>query len=97
MKYLVLTTRHESIYGKGFALFWGCGNSKGGYNSDPRTAHRFTEEEAKEFKDSDDIAIPIDKLGLSEECETGLNPNILCLIEKGTLNHLYNLKIRGKK
>lgn len=94
-KYLVLTTRHKSMYGKGFALFWGCGDSEGGYNSDPRTAHRFTEEEAKRFDKSGDIAIPIDKLRLSEECETGLNPNIRCLVELGTINEIYNLKIKN--
>ena len=93
-KYLVITTRHKNMYGDGFALFWGQGNSEGGYNCDPRTAHRFTEEEIKKFDDRGDIAISIDKLGLTEKCETGLNPNLRCLVELGTINQLYNLRIK---
>jgi len=94
MKYLIVTTRHESIYGKGFALFWGCNESEGGYNNDPRTAHRFTEEEASSFTESSDIPISIDKLGLTEECEKVTNKNFLCLVEKGTLNRLYDLGLK---
>ena len=92
-KYLVVTLRHRNMYGDEFALFWGQGDSEGGYNCDPRTAHRFTEEEIKKFDDRGDIAIAIDKLRLTEECETEVNPNIRCLVELGTINELYNLKI----
>lgn len=96
MKYLVITLRHDCIYGNEFALFWGYRDGEGGYNSDPRTAHRFTKEEITKFDDRGDIAIPIDKLGLLEECEKegNINPNFRCLVEKGTINNLYNLKIR---
>jgi len=92
-KYLVVTLRHRNMYGDEFALFWGQGDSEGGYNCDPRTAHRFNEEEIKRFDDRGDIAIAIDKLGLTDECETRVNPNIRCLVELGTINELYNLKI----
>lgn len=67
MKYLIWCRRHESMYGKAFALFWGQRDSKGDYSSDVRTAHRFTEDEIKDFTTNDDIPIPIDFLGLSEE------------------------------
>ena len=93
MLYLVVTTRHESIFGNNFALFWGFNESEGGYNSDPRTAHRFTEEEASKFTKGSDIPISIDKLGLSDECEKDNNINLLCLVEKGTLNRLYGLNL----
>ena len=93
MLYLVVTTRHESIFGNNFALFWGFNESEGGYNSDARTAHRFTEKEALKFTDNSDIPIPIDKLGLTDECEKDNNINLLCLVEKATLNRLYNLNL----
>ena len=72
-------------------------NSEGGYNSDARTAHRFTREEAEKCTGNGDIAIPIDKLGLSEECENVTNLYLRCLVEKGTLNQLYDLKMKAKK
>lgn len=97
MKYLVLCNRHNSIYGDNWALFWGFRESEGGYTSDLRVAHRFTEEEIKKFQDDkDDIPIPIDVLGISEEYESEetINNNISVLIEKGTLNKLLDLNLK---
>lgn len=95
-KYLVLCNRHNSVYGDNWALFWGCRNSQGGYNSDLRTAHRYDESEIGGFKDNQDIPIPIDVLGISEEYESEetINKNIVVMIEKGTLNKLLNLNLR---
>lgn len=95
-KYLVLCNRHNSIYGDEWALFWGCRDSKGGYNADLRTAHRFDESEIEKFNDDSDIPIPIDVLGISEdyEPEETINKNIRVLIEKGTLNELLGLNLR---
>lgn len=95
-KYLVLCNRHNSIYGDEWALFWGCRDSKGGYSSDLRTAHRFDESEIERFNDKLDIPIPIDVLGIPEECESkeDMNKNIRVLIEKGTLNELLNLNLK---
>ncbi len=96
MKYLVLCNRHNSIYGDNWALFWGNRESEGNYNSDLRTAHRFDETEIDRFNDKDDIPIPIDILGISEEYESEetINKNINVLIEKGTLNKLLGLELR---
>lgn len=95
-KYLVLCNRHNSIHGDDWALFWGYRDSEGGYNSDLRTAHRFDESEISQFNDNKDIPIPIDVLGIPEECESEetLNKNIRVLIEKGTLNELLDLNLR---
>lgn len=95
-KYLVLCNRHNSIFGDNWALFWGSRDSKSGYNSDLRTAHRFDETEIEGFNDKSDIPIPIDILGISEECESEetINKNIRVLIEKGTLNRLLNLDLQ---
>lgn len=95
-KYLLLCNRHNSIFGDSWALFWGNRESKGGYTSDLRIAHRFKEEEIKKFVDKEDIPIPIDALGISEgyESEETINKNINVLIEKGTLNKLLGLELR---
>ena len=98
MKYLVLCNRHESIFGEPWALFWGCRESKSGYTSDLRVAHRFSEDEIKEFNDRSDIPIPLEPLGISEkyESEENINKNISVLIEKGTLNKLLDLKLKPR-
>jgi len=95
-KYLLLCTRHSSLYGDEWALFWGNRESKSGYTCDPRVAHRFDEEEIKKYQDSDEIAIPIDALGLQEgyENEKTINKHLRVLIEKGTLNDLLELNLR---
>lgn len=93
-KYLILCTRHDSIYGDNWCLWWGYKDSKNGYSSDIRTAHRFTEEEIEQFKnDKEDIPIEINKLGISDNYEENINENFVQLIEKGTLNKLYDLKL----
>lgn len=99
-KYLLLTTRHSSIYGDEWALFWGYRESKNGYSADLRTAHRFTEEEIEKYRGSkDDIPIPIDVLGISEEYEPEgtFNENIRVMIEKGSLNKLLDLELSPKE
>lgn len=95
-KYLVLCNRHNSIFGDNWALFWGCRESKGGYNSDLRIAHRFDESELSQFDDNQDIPIPIDAIGILEDCESeeNFNKNIEMLIERGTLNKLLNLHLK---
>lgn len=96
-KYLLLTTRHESVFGNTFALFWGDRENEGGYTSDLRVAHRFTKDRIEKLTDEDDIAIPISVLNIPEECETDdkINKNINVLIEKGTLNKLIdNLSLK---
>jgi hypothetical protein len=98
-KYLLLSNNHNSMYGDCWALFWGHRESKGGYTSDLRVAHRFTEEEVKKYQDETDIPIPIDALGISEdyESEETINKNISVLIEKGTLNQLLDLNLKPLK
>ncbi|QPW62114.1 hypothetical protein [Clostridium botulinum] len=96
-KYLLLCNRHNSIYGDSWCLFWGCRDEESGYTSDIRIAHRFNEEEIEEFKGRiDDIPIPIDKLGLSENyiSEEDYNKNIRVMIEKGTLNKVLGLDLK---
>jgi len=55
-------------------------------------AHRFDESEILKFNDNRDIPISIDVLGVSEyyENEENFNKNIEILIERGTLNSLFN-------
>lgn len=98
-KYLVLCNRHNSIFGGNWALFWGYRDSKNGYSSDLRVAHRFNETEISKFNDSNDIPIPIDILGISEkyESEETINPNIAVLIEKGKINELLKLNLKPLK
>lgn len=95
-KYLVLCNRHNSMFGDAWALFWGNRESEGGYCSDLRVAHRFDESEITDFKDNEDIPIPIDVLGIPEgyESEENINKNICVLIEKGKLNELLDLNLR---
>lgn len=96
-KYLLLCNRHESVFGDNWCLWWGNRESKGGYNSDVRLAHRFTEEEIKDYAESGrDIPVPVDVLGISEDYEPkeNYNPNFKVLIEKGTLNKLMDLELR---
>ena len=97
-KYLLLCNRHNSIYGDNWCLWWGDRESKGGYSSDIRIAHRFTEDEIKEYQNfgDDDIPVPIDIIGLSEnyEPEKTYNKNFCVLIEKGTLNRLMGLNLK---
>lgn len=98
-KYLVLCNRHNSIYGDNWALFWGYRDSENGYSSDLRVAHRFNENEIARFNTDKDIPIPIDVLGIPEECdsEETINRNIVVLIEKGKLNQLLNLNLEPLK
>ncbi|AIY80527.1 hypothetical protein U728_1105 [Clostridium botulinum 202F] len=96
-KYLLLCNRHNSCFGDNWCLWWGDRESKSGYSSDVRIAHRFDEEEIKKYEDGkSDIPIPIDVLGISEEykSEETINKNINVLIEKGTLNRLLGLELR---
>ena len=87
MKYLVWCRRHNSLYGKPYALFWGYREAEGDYSSDVRVAHRFSEEDIKQFNDKDDIPIPIDFLGLSEDYtdEKLINNYVKMMVEKGSL------------
>lgn len=98
MKYLILCNRHNSAFGKQWALFWGNGESKSGYTSDVRLAHRFDESEIIEFDDNEDIPIPIDVLGISEEYtdESKINKNLIVMIEKETINQLLDLNLKEK-
>lgn len=96
-KYLLLCNRHNSIYGDSWCLWWGDRESKCGYSSDVRIAHRFTEDEIKEYQNcDDDIPIPIDVIGVSEDYEPKetYNKNLCVLIEKGTLNKLMDLNLK---
>lgn len=93
-KYLILCTRHESVYGDNWCLWWGYKDSKNGYSSDIRTAYRFTEEEIKPFlDDKEDIPIDISILGINDIYEENINENFVQLIEKGTLNKLLDLRL----
>lgn len=92
--YIILTLRHNNIYGHEYCLFWGYDESSGGYTGDPYHAHRFTYEEAiKKADGNGDIMIDIEKLGLDREYKEH-NKNVLCLIEKGTLNRVLGLGLR---
>lgn len=94
-KYLLLTLRHNSIYGENYCLFWGERGNKSGYTSNPYLAYRFTEAEMLEMGESvDDIFLDIEKLGISAEYPKEINENVLCLVEKGTINKLYGLHIK---
>lgn len=96
-KYLLLCNRHNSCFGDNWCLWWGDRESKSGYSSDVRIAHRFTEEEIQKYAEgSDDIPVPIDVIGVSEEYEPKetYNKNLRVLIEKGTLNKLMHLDLR---
>lgn len=99
-KYLLLCNRHNSIYGDEWCLWWGNRESKSGYTSDVRIAHRFTEEEIKQYEEDaakgEDIPVPIDVIGVSEEYEPKetYNKNLRVLIEKGTLNKLMDLELK---
>ena len=99
MKYLILCNRHESVYGDNWCLFWGFCENEGNYSSDLRLAHRFDESELGKFDDSDDIPIPVNILGISEEqpeyCT--INRNTCLLLEKGKLNDLINLELKKKR
>lgn len=99
-KYLVLCSRYESLYGDMWCLFWGNRDDKAGYTADVRIAHRFTEDDLKTFKNSDDVAIPIDALGVPEEYESRetINSNVHVFVEKDTLRRLgYRVKYSTKK
>ena len=93
--YIVLTTRHDSIsiHGSNYGLFWGYKDSKSGYTSDPRFAHRYTEEEAKDFSTEEDIPLDISKLGLEEGYPEACDSNLVTLVEKSTINKLYGLNL----
>jgi hypothetical protein len=95
-KYLLLCNRHNSIFGDNWCLWWGCRESKGGYSSDVRIAHRFNGDEIKEFVGEEDIPVPIEVLGLSDdyEPEETYNKNLCVLIEKGTINKLMGLNLK---
>lgn len=96
-KYLLLCNRHNSIYGSNWCLWWGERESKNGYTSDVRLAHRFGEEEIEEYDEKEcDIPVPIDKIGICEEYEPKetYNKNLRVMIERGTLNELMGLKLK---
>lgn len=93
--YIILTLRHECMYGDEFCLFWGYGESSGGYTGNPLMAHRYTYEEAVKRSDGkEDIMIDIDLLGLDKEYHE--NKNIVSLMEKGRLNTLTGLRLRRR-
>lgn len=92
--YIILTLRHENIFGDNFCLFWGYDKSPGGYTGNPYHAHRFTYEEAKRESDGElDIMIDIDLLEL-DKGYIEHNKYIRCMIEKGTLNRVLGLRLR---
>ena len=96
-KYLLLCNRHNSCFGDNWCLWWGDRESKSGYSSDVRIAHRFTEEEIQKYQEKgQDIPVPIDALGISEEYEPKetYNKNLRVLIERGTLNELMDLNLK---
>ncbi|WP_236896928.1 hypothetical protein [Clostridium beijerinckii] len=96
-KYLILCTRHESIYGDNWCLWWGCRESKSSYSSDVRDAHRFTYDEAIEIADNKgEYMVSCEELGISEDYEPKetLNKNIRLLIEKGTINEICEFELR---
>ena len=96
-KCLLLCSRHNSIYGDNWCLWWGNRESKSGYTSDVRLAHRFDEEEIKKYAEKgQDIPIPIDVIGVLENYEPieTYNKNCVQLIEKGTINKLMGLELR---
>lgn len=96
MKYLVLCKRHESTFGNNWCLWWGYGKSRGGYTSDLRLAHRFAEEEIKEFEghEEEDLPIKCEDIGVSEEQidSEKINKNALLLMEKGKLCKIIGIK-----
>ena len=94
--YIILCNRHESMFGDNWALFWGHKESEGGYTSDPYLAHRYTEDEIASFDDDQDIPLDIELLGLPVKY-TEKQPNVWRLIEKGTLNNIYKLRLKPKK
>ncbi|WP_434307619.1 hypothetical protein [Clostridium botulinum] len=96
-KCLLLCNRHNSIYGDNWCLWWGERESKSGYTSDIRLAHRFNEEEIKGYAEKGyDIPVPIDVIGVLEEYESKetYNKNLRVMIEKGTLNELMGLELK---
>ena len=93
--YIILTLRHNNMFGKEYCLFWGYDESSEGYTGDPYHAHRYSYEEAIKRSDGkEDIMIPIELLELENEY-TNHSKNILCLMEKGTLNRILGLKLRS--
>lgn len=97
-KYLLLCNRHNSSYGDNYCLWWGNREQQGGYTSDVRLAHRFTEKEIKEYEEKyQDIAVPVELLKVSEDYESTetFNENLICLVEKGTINKLMGLQLKG--
>lgn len=66
MKYLVRDTNHKSPYGDIFCQWWGHGKNCGGYVSDLRLAHRFTEDELSDIRGREEF-ISCSLLGISEE------------------------------
>lgn len=96
-KYLLLCNRHESIYGGNWCLWWGNRESRSGYTSDVRLAHRFNEEEIEKYAEKgQDIPVPIEIIEVPEDYEAieNYNKNFVQLIEKGTINKLMNLELR---
>lgn len=89
--YVVVTLRHESLYGKNWALFWA--KDENGYTSDPYQAHRYKESEIGPFgsriNDSVDIPVPIEALGLALEYRAQRTDGVIRLIEKGYINAKY--------
>ena len=96
-KYLLLCNRHNSIYGDNWCLWWGERESKSGYTSDIRLAHKFEEKEIEEYADKEyDIPVPIDIIGVEEgyEPKKTFNKHLKVMIEKGTLNKLMGLELK---
>lgn len=96
-KYLILCTRHNGIFGNNFALWWGYKEHGGGYSSDFRYAHLYSYDEAEDINDEDDIAIKLSDLGYTEEKFKKMpqDESLCVLIEKGTLNRLLGLHLKG--
>lgn len=95
-KYLLLCNGHNSVYDDNWCLWWGDRESKSGYITDLRRAHRFTKDEIEKYKGDEDIAVPVDVLGISEEYEPEetYNENICVMIKKNKINELMGLELR---
>lgn len=97
-KYLILCNRHDSVYGKGYALWWGYRNDSGGYSADFRNAHLFSRDKVVDhLNDKGDPAIKLSDLGYTEQKFNSLpqDENLRVLIEKGTLNELLKLNLKA--
>lgn len=63
-KLLIACLRHRNMLGNDFLLFWG--PNRGGYVTNVHNAGLYDREEAEKICDTDDVAIPLSFLGLSQ-------------------------------